>query len=408
MNKKIRWISALLMLCMLIGCFSGCNKAEEETVATDTVEEVGEFAVTLENLANYTIVIPGEGDESMKSAANSLQWIISKLIGKTPEIVTDEQTSEYEILVGLVDRAETKEFYAKVRHYDSGYALVGKKVLILGHTNNAASDSVMLFKSELLDKVSETGVLMQATDKKIVGDDELNAQYEWLERSKSKFYSETLEGLRVNAIGDSYFNYSKLDQKYVWLSLMAKKYGMQMNNFGKGGSTVSNYQASNPMCERYTGMFANDADIILIEGGANDMNRDTPLGTSDSYDKNTFSGALNVIIEGVKERYPDAMVVCISMWNVYSSYYADKTTKTYLDYANAMEAVAERQGVYFIAAYDPAVSGVDMSNVAFRAKYSYKTADPNHLNAEGMKIAMEHFEKVLASYYEDFLSKKAA
>ena len=408
MKKMIRAVSACLLLCMLIGCFAGCEwKTKDGEVSSDP-SETAEFEVTLENLANYTIVIPGEGEESMKSAASALQWVLSQTIGKTLEIVTDDQISEYEIWVGPVNRAEAQEFYSNVRHYDTGYALIGKKILILGHTHNTASDSVMRFKLELLDKASASGVVMKATDQKIVGDDALNDEYESMEQSKAEFYSPSLERVRVNAIGDSYFNYSKMDKKDVWLSLMAKKYNMQMNNYGIGASTVSNYQGSNPMCERYTDMFGKDADIILIEGGANDMSHDTLLGEIDSYDKSTFSGALNVIIEGVKERYPDAMIVCISMWNVYSSYYADKTAKTYRDYTDAMEAVAERQGVYFVAAYDPEISGIDMNNVAFRAKYSMTMSDPHHLNAEGMKIAMSHFEKVLAGYYEDFLSKKAA
>ena len=410
MKVMIRAVSALLLLGVLMGCFSGCKQEAvetNETISTEALEN-GEFAVTLENLGNYTIVIPEQSEGNMAFAATSLQRVIQNKIGKTLEIVTDAQETEYEIWIGLVDRAEAKEFYADVRHYDSGYALIGKKILILGHTTNTASYSVLAFKSELLEKATAEGVVMQASDKKIVGDDALNDEYEWYEQSKAEFYSEALEGVRVNALGDSYFNYSKMDKKDVWLSLMAKKYNMQMNNYGRGGSTVSNYQPSNPMCERYTDMFTNDADIILIEGGANDMNHDTALGAVDSYDKSTFSGALNVIIEGVKEKYPNAMIVCISMWNVYSSFYAGKTTKTYRDYADAMEAVAERQGVYFIAAYDPAISGVDMSNVAFRAKYSMRLEDPHHLNVEGMKLAMKHFEKVLAGYYEDFLNKKTA
>ena len=207
MKKTVRVISALLLLCMLIGCFAGCKQGKEET-ASDSAE-TAEFEVTLENLANYTIVIPGEGEESMSSAATSLQWIISQTIGKKLEIVTDGQTSEYEILIGPVNRPEAQELYANVRHYDSGYALVGKKILILGYTNNTTSDAVMRFKFELIDKVSSTGVLMRASDRKIVGDDALNAEHEWYEQSKAKFYADVLEGVRVNAIGDSYFNYSK-------------------------------------------------------------------------------------------------------------------------------------------------------------------------------------------------------
>ena len=178
---------------------------------------------------------------------------------------------------------------------------------------------------------------------------------------------------------------------------------LKVNNYGIGGSTVSYVANKNPMCDRYEAMADNGADIILVEGGRNDFNSSVPIGTVDSNDKTTYSGALNVIIDGLQAKYPDAMIVCISSWN-----FPDVAGKslTYADYANAMEAVAQRQGVYFIRACDPQISGIDMRNSSFKAQYCIKPTDVSHLNFEGMKIAMPHFEKVLAEYYEDHLNKK--
>ncbi|MBQ9112614.1 MAG: SGNH/GDSL hydrolase family protein [Clostridia bacterium] len=228
---------------------------------------------------------------------------------------------------------------------------------------------------------------------------------QWFEDSKASYYSKILEGVTVNALGDSYFEGNGLEKDYVWLSLMAKKYGMDMNNYGKNGSTVSNYVTKyNPMCDRFDSMTETNTDIILLEGGRNDFNQNVPIGTADSYDEATYSGALNVIIDGLQAKYPDAMIVCVSSWN-----FPNATGKlyTYVDYADAMEAVATRRGVYFIRACDPAVSGIDMRSSAFRAQYCMKSTDVSHLNLEGMKIAMTNFEKILARYYEDFLGRTA-
>ena len=224
----------------------------------------------------------------------------------------------------------------------------------------------------------------------------------WLEDSKKSFYSSSLEGLTVNALGDSYFAGQGLPAEQIWINLMAKKYGMEMNNYGIGGSSVSYVENKNPMCDRYGAMADNGADIILVEGGRNDFNSGVPIGAVDSSDKTTYSGALNVIIDGIQARYPDAMIVCISPWN-----FPDVAGKslTYADYANAMEAVAQRQGVYFIRACDPQISGIDMRNSSFKAQYCIKPTDVSHLNFEGMKIAMPNFEKIIAQYYADFLSK---
>ena len=406
MKRIIRALSLLIVLCIISGAVVGCNKENKEPEVTSDISENAEFELTLERLSEYVIVVPSEAEENMNSAATSLQSIIEKFTKKKLDIVKDDQVFEYEILIGLADREETRDFYTNVRHYDTGYALVGKKVLIIGRTNNAAGDSVMLFKMDILDRSSSSSVLMRVTDKKLYSDKELNDKYEWYEQSRNEYYSSALEGVTINAIGDSYFNYSKMDKKEVWLSLLAEKYNMQMNNYGKGGSTVSNYVTNkNPMCDRYKDMFVNEADIILIEGGANDITVYTPIGDVDSNDEATFSGALNVMIDGIQERYPNAMIVCITMWNIYDGFYKSDTIP-YIEYANAMERVAERQGVYFIAAYDTEISGVDMSSMYFRSKYCMRQNDSHHLNAEGMKIAMAHFEKVIAEYYEDFLSKK--
>ena len=225
----------------------------------------------------------------------------------------------------------------------------------------------------------------------------------WIEDSKKTFYDSVLEGLTINALGDSYFKGNGLDMDYVWLSLMANKYGMDMNNYGINGSVVAYGKGTNPMVLRYNDMPANNAQIIFVEGGRNDFNEKTPIGDVNSRDIVTYSGALNVILDGVKEKYPNAMIICFTPWN-----FPDKEgyDLTYKDYCDAMEAVAKAHGVCCIHADDPAVSGIDMRDPGFREKYCMNPGDVSHLNSEGMKIAMTHFERIVATYYRDFLSKK--
>ena len=226
--------------------------------------------------------------------------------------------------------------------------------------------------------------------------------HEWAKSTSSEFYAKELEGLTVNALGDSYFAGNGLDRAYNWLSLLGAKYGMDMNNYGMNASMLSNYTGKgNPMCIRYANMVEKDVDIVIVEGGKNDFNNSTPIGATDSRDIKTFSGALNVIIEGLKEKYPNAMIVCITPWN----FSGNKGGLTYKSYADAMMAVAAAQGVYCINASDPSVSGVDMTKGAFKKQYSMKSSDESHLNIEGMKIPFKSFEKLIAEYYKDFKSK---
>ena len=209
MKRINRLFLIFLALCMLTSCFFGCAREKDSSIATDTTDnitDIGEFELTLESLADYVIVIPSVSEENMSSAAQALQRIIEKCIGKAPDIVTDDQVFECEILLGPTDREETHNVYSSVRHYDTGYALVGKKILIIGRTNDTVRESALLFKTDVLDVNPVSGVLMSDNDKKIISNKELNDEYEWYEQSRAEYYSPILEGVTINAIGDSYFN----------------------------------------------------------------------------------------------------------------------------------------------------------------------------------------------------------
>ena len=413
MKKLSKALILLLVLCQLICCLAGCSKDGESggnglggsasgNGGSKDTSEAADFVLTAQALSSYTVVYPQ--DSELEPAARTIATMLKELTGKEPEIKTDSASeTEYEILIGLTEREATKSFYLSVEQYDSGFALVGKKILILGYLKETTVDSALMFKLNVIDRKSEDGVIMTQEDSVINKDSKRNAVYNWIQRSKEEHYASVLEGITVNALGDSYFAGDGIEKGEVWLSLLGSKYNMSMNNYGKGGSTVSNKVTTNsPMCERYTSMSNNNADIILLEGGRNDFNKDVSIGEIDGYDTTTFAGALNVIIEGLKEKYPNAMIVCISNWN----FPDEKFGRVYTDYAGAMEAVAERQGVYYIPACDPAVSGINMASKSFRELYCIKTGDVSHLNFAGMKVAMTHFEKILAEYYQDFLSKK--
>ena len=219
--------------------------------------------------------------------------------------------------------------------------------------------------------------------------------------SKKQVYT-ILEGLTVNAIGDSYIAPASSLQK--WPDLLTDKYSWTLVNDAISGCTISNYVTDrNPICDRFQNMIANTPQIVIIEGGRNDFNQKTPIGTVNSTDTKTFMGALNVIIDGMQKKYPNAMIVCITPWK-----FPNKSTHTltYKDYVDAMMAVSDAQGVYCINASDTAVMGVDMTDANFRAQYCTKPDDVSHLNAEGMKLVMPAFEKLIAKCYANFLASR--
>lgn len=177
MKKFAKLFVLILAICQIVGCLSSCsllgkiidlNKEEEST-------EESTFVLTKEILSQYVIVTPN-GDDSMTNVARTLQRNLKDTYGVELQIKDDflilgaEDTgeSEYEILVGYTDRKECKEYYADVRINDTGYALVGKKLLMLGYSNTAVSESVALFRSDVLRQAEGKDTVMQTENNKIV------------------------------------------------------------------------------------------------------------------------------------------------------------------------------------------------------------------------------------------------
>lgn len=115
----------------------------------------------------------------------------------------------------------------------------------------------------------------------------------WLAQETEDYY-DVLEGVKMYAIGDSYFGGSQLGQHQTWVNLLGYKYGMTFHNYGIGGNTVATArgQSSNqpPMHTRYDQM-PTDGDIYIIEGGRNDRHYSVPFGQNDGKTVTSFKGA---------------------------------------------------------------------------------------------------------------------
>ncbi len=226
----------------------------------------------------------------------------------------------------------------------------------------------------------------------------------WLVGETEDYY-DILEGVKMYAIGDSYFGGSQLGQHQTWVNLLGYKYGMNFHNYGIGGNTIATAkgQSSNqpPMFTRYSQM-PMDGDIYIIEGGRNDRHYSVPFGTNNSTTGATFKGAINVIIKGIQEKNPDAFIILVTPWS-----YA--TENGYLgtnnDYADAMKELAEHYNdphIVCMYAADAEYTGVDMADANFRKEYCQTASDVSHLNANGMYMVAPKFDKWIAEAYAKF------
>ena len=124
-------------------------------------------------------------------------------------------------------------------------------------------------------------------------------------KNKNPYY-----GLKYAALGDSItYGYRPRNDPSgdtgaidSYAKVTARNLGMSFYNYGISSSTVAYVEDHNPMSRRFNDL-PNDADVITIMGGANDIRQGVPVGTMDDRDDSTFYGALHVIFYGLYKKY---------------------------------------------------------------------------------------------------------
>lgn len=118
------------------------------------------------------------------------------------------------------------------------------------------------------------------------------------------------KGKKYVALGDS-ITYGFIPRNYAgypgqlnsYANLTADALGMSFVNAGLSGNTVALATGGGtPMCERYANL-DNDADLITVMGGTNDIRKGVALGTMDDRTEDTFYGALHILLGGLYQKY---------------------------------------------------------------------------------------------------------
>ncbi|MBQ8415949.1 MAG: SGNH/GDSL hydrolase family protein [Clostridia bacterium] len=289
--------------------------------------------------------------------------------------------------------------------------LSGKSVYILAdaHSRDVKSTSQTLLK--------DYGDQLTTWQKKI-----LQNYVDGISNGSSKL--EKLYGLNVLAVGDSLFGGHSLGHENQWLAILAKQYSWNLTNLGSNGWLVANNAESerpsmsdkvrnDPAFAFGSASYYNygdtaskkpeDVDVIFVEGGYNDYNWGTPLGTLDSTDGTTFYGALNLMVSALLEQYPNATVVMHTSWHLSGSKTVAGETVDRMDYlAKAMKNIynftyAGNDRVVLIDAGDPNLTGVYMADAAWRAQYAYAPDDTAHLNQAGMELMANSMDNLLVN-----------
>ena len=161
MKKLFTIVLILAMISALTVAFASCTPEEEKPSAG--------FELTKDVLSSYSVIVPEGCSDAIQVQANSLCNELKLVTGVTPDMKDDFvndtiKEDEYEILIGKVNRKEAKELFKDVKLYDTGYALVGKKIIIVGYTDQSIKNSIYKFKNEVLSS-SENVILRESDDK---------------------------------------------------------------------------------------------------------------------------------------------------------------------------------------------------------------------------------------------------
>ena len=179
-----------------------------------------------------------------------------------------------------------------------------------------------------------------------------------------------LYGKTVIVFGDSYN--------------LARKYNMEYHNWGRNGSCVAYEWKSDvfgpPMYERYTAL-PDTADYVIVIGGHNDAVLMHRYGEGTEF----FRSKLDILCQGLKEKFPTAKICFVTPWNVPQPMYKET--------AEAIEEVCGENG---IPVFNSVInSGITPRFRGFRRLYFQGPDDVAHLNAKGHDLFLPRIEPFL-------------
>ena len=229
-------------------------------------------------------------------------------------------------------------------------------------------------------------------------DDMENEITKWLALDREREYYDVLEGKTINFIGDSLFAGHSLGKDYTGPLLLLEKYSMEGVNQGLSGCTLSACEGgANPIVSRFDKLPDNNPDIVIFEGGRNDYNKDAAIGNWRYKDADTYQGAIAILVAGLREKYPNALIIGVTFWKANDR--LNSGGKTCGEYTEAMKEACAALKVPYIDASDEDACGIKMTDADFRSQYSLNPSDVCHLNFDGMKIALAFFEREIYRIY---------
>ena len=190
-------------------------------------------------------------------------------------------------------------------------------------------------------------------------------------------------GYRLNVLGDSITYGDKLsDRNQGYASLLAAGSGAgALHNYGWNGSAVGGPHPDR-FVDRYPFMEP-AADLVLVFGGTNDYagsnEQGTPLGAETDLTADSFYGALNLLMCGLKQIYPKSEIVFVTPLKRVGYMRPNKSGYALSQYVDAIKNRADFYGIRVVDLFqDPELD--------FSSRQKLYLVDGLHPNAVGHSL----------------------
>lgn len=158
------------------------------------------------------------------------------------------------------------------------------------------------------------------------------------------------ENIVMSCLGDSITD-ERNSEKYP--KMLKQEYKFKaVNNYGSSGATLSNLNEANNLQQQIERV-DEDSDIISILAGVNDfLFYSVPLGKQGFSTPNTFYGALDCLVKGLKARCPNAYIFFMTPYKCEFKGHAYSTPNdadlVLSDYVNAIIDVCEQYDLDYL------------------------------------------------------------
>lgn len=210
------------------------------------------------------------------------------------------------------------------------------------------------------------------------------------------------KAIKMNCLGDSitfgYHNSNGEPMKKTYPTILQEKLGFSIvRNYGINGSTIAD--GENPMYLRYKDM-NEDADIISVLGGTNDFGRTlievSPLGKINDHTGKTVYGALNILCNGLKKQYPNAIIFFMTPLRCGKDTIPNKHGYCLKDVKIAIEEVCKKYSIPVLDLYT--IGGFKPNDTNFLKQYGVDDWHPNQ------QFILEILTPILVSYIKKLMS----